>query len=49
VIEAAITRAADAVDTFVAEGIEAVMNRFNAAAAEERSEENEADTKDSQA
>jgi PTH1 family peptidyl-tRNA hydrolase len=49
VIEAATTRAADAVDTFVAEGIEAVMNRFNASAAEERSEDNEADTKDSQA
>jgi PTH1 family peptidyl-tRNA hydrolase len=49
IIEAAITRAADAVDTFVAEGIETVMNRFNASAAEERSEENEADTKDSQA
>jgi PTH1 family peptidyl-tRNA hydrolase len=49
VVEEAITRAADAVDTFVAEGIGAVMNLFNAAAAEERSEQNEADTKDSQA
>jgi PTH1 family peptidyl-tRNA hydrolase len=49
VIEEAITRAADAVEAFVAEGIEPVMNRFNATAAEERSEENEADKKDSQA
>ena len=49
VIEEAIIKAADAVDTFVAEGIGPVMNRFNATAAEERSEENEADTKDSQA
>jgi PTH1 family peptidyl-tRNA hydrolase len=47
-IEEAINKAADAVDTFVAEGIGPVMNRFNAAGAEERSEE-EADTKDSQA
>ena len=32
VIEAAIARGADASELFVAEGIEAVMNRFNAAA-----------------
>lgn len=49
VIEEAITKAADAVGVFVAEGIEPVMNRFNAPAAEERSEEKEADEKDSQA
>jgi PTH1 family peptidyl-tRNA hydrolase len=49
VVEEAVTRAADAVDTFVAEGIAPVMNRFNAAAAEERSEDQEADTKDSSA
>ena len=48
VIEEAIIRAADAVEAFVAEGIGPVMNRFNPTAAEERSEENEADTKDSQ-
>jgi PTH1 family peptidyl-tRNA hydrolase len=48
-IEEAISKAADAVETFVAEGIGPVMNRFNPAAAEERSEEKHADTKDSQA
>ena len=47
-IEEAIARAADAVEAFVADGIGPVMNRFNPSAAEERSEENEADTKDSQ-
>jgi peptidyl-tRNA hydrolase, PTH1 family len=49
VIEEAIARAADAVEVFVADGIGPVMNRFNPSAAEERSEENEADKKDSQA
>jgi len=48
VIEEAIIKAADAVEQFVAEGIEPVMNRFNPTAAEERSEANEADKKDSQ-
>jgi len=39
VIDEAIGRAADAVELFVAEGIESVMNRFNAAAdTEERSD-----------
>ena len=48
VIEEAIARAADAVEVFVVDGIGPVMNRFNPTAAEERSEENEADKKDSQ-
>lgn len=48
VIEEAIVTAADAVELFVAEGIEAVMNRFNAGAAEESSEENNVNDKDSQ-
>jgi PTH1 family peptidyl-tRNA hydrolase len=37
-IESAILRAADAVDVFVSEGLEAVMNRFNPAAEEEATE-----------
>jgi hypothetical protein len=42
VIEDAIAAAADAVVMFVAEGIEPLMNRFNAPpAAEERSESQE--------
>ena len=50
VIEDAIAAAADAVVMFVAEGIEPVMNRFNAppAAEEERSESQERSQKSSQ-
>jgi peptidyl-tRNA hydrolase, PTH1 family len=49
VIEDAIAAAADAVVMFVAEGIEPVMNRFNAQpAAEERSESQERSPKSSQ-
>jgi len=49
VIEEAIAAAADAVAMFVADGIEPVMSRFNAApAAEERSEDSTQREKDSQ-
>jgi peptidyl-tRNA hydrolase, PTH1 family len=49
VVEEAIAAAADAVAMFVAEGIEAVMNRFNGPpAAEERSEDSTQREKDSQ-
>jgi PTH1 family peptidyl-tRNA hydrolase len=44
-VDEMIERAADAAQVFLGEGIEAVMNRFNAAPAEESSEH---DTKDSQ-
>jgi PTH1 family peptidyl-tRNA hydrolase len=44
-VDEAIERAADAVQVFLGEGVEAVMNRFNAPPAEENSED---DTKDSQ-
>jgi peptidyl-tRNA hydrolase, PTH1 family len=51
-IEGAVMRAADAVDAFVAEGIEAVMNRFNAdpakAGRQQLPEEDSGSTKDGQ-
>ena len=49
VIEEAIALAADAVAMFGTEGIEPVMNRYNAPpAADEHSEENAAHERDSQ-
>jgi peptidyl-tRNA hydrolase, PTH1 family len=49
-IEAAVGRAADAVETFAREGIAMVMNRFNAdpAVGEKESPEQSGETKDSQ-
>lgn len=45
-VDRAVARAADAVEIFVAEGIEPVMNRFNAAPDDKKDEKNENDEKD---